>query len=314
MKFFLEPIFPKFSVELKHENPILLWGSCFSDELAGYFTQAGFQIQSNLLGTVFHPLAIIKQLESLLSNSDEACFEYNKQWYSWNASHTLRFDNQEAYGVYFQSVHESFMEWIQKKDCTFIITLGSAWGYTLKSSNTIVANCHKQPSQLFDKVFATPDEIARAFESLILKLYQLNPSLRVCFTVSPVRHIRDGLIENNQSKASLIEALRQIQLRLPQTVYLPTYELVLDVLRDYRFYKEDLVHPNDQAIHFVWNFLKQHTMSQETAKLSQEAVRFTAFKGHIPVDTSEEANQKRMLKLQSWQQELAAKGVVVNLV
>jgi len=313
MKFFLEPNFQKLPIELKHADPILLWGSCFSDELADNFSQAGFQLQSNLLGTVFHPLAIIKQFNCLLDNSFDSFFESNKRWYSWDASHSIHFDDEQTCRDFLKLMHATFLESISKKNCTLIITLGSAWGYQLKSATSLVSNCHKQPSQLFDKVFSSPEEIATAYGVFLSRLKQINPTIRICFTVSPVRHVRDGLIENNQSKASLIESIRQIQQQFPEVVYIPTYELVIDVLRDYRFYKADLIHPNAQAIQFVWDYLKQHVMSIETVKLTDEAERLAAYKRHLPSDMSQESMQQRNQKLQAWVHELTQKGLHVTL-
>ena len=149
------------------------------------------------------------------------------------------------------------------------VTFGTAWGYELSENSELVANCHKIPSNRFTKFLSSPYELVQDWILTLEKLRLENPELNVVFTVSPVRHIRDGIIENNHSKARLIEAVHQLSLE-ENASYFPSYELVVDVLRDYRFYAEDLVHPSKQAIDFVWERVEATYFSDKAITLNRK--------------------------------------------
>src|SRR6185437_1121859 len=181
-----------------------------------------------------------------------------------------------------------------------IITLGSAFSYTLKKEQLVVANCHRAPADWFLKKLSSTEEILSAFDEALYRLLSFNPSLKIIFTVSPVRHIRDGVIENNRSKARLIEVVHHFANKFDRIYYFPAYELVIDVLRDYRFYDKDLVHPNYQATTFVLdNFMQNYVelssqiMAEEIKKI-QIAYRHKAF--HPETEAHRRFLQEQFLK------------------
>ncbi|MBA3899970.1 MAG: GSCFA domain-containing protein [Bacteroidetes bacterium] len=164
-----------------------------------------------------------------------------------------------------------------------IITTGSAFIYNLKETGTFVGNCHKAPNKIFDKKLLSVSQITDAFENVISKLLELTPNLKVLFTVSPVRYTRDGVVENNLSKAILLQATHQLVEQNKQASYFPAYELVIDDLRDYRFFKEDLVHPNQQAIEYVWGKFESACIDSDSLKILEQLKQIIKAKEHRPL-------------------------------
>jgi hypothetical protein len=178
-----------------------------------------------------------------------------------------------------------------KKTRWLVITLGSAWVYQLENGE-VVANCHKVPTDKFRKKLLTVEEVLSSLDNLIHRLFIFNPGLKIMFTISPVRHLRDGFVENNRSKAVLIQAVHHLVDKFAGLYYFPAYELVIDDLRDYRFYAEDMVHPNYQATEYVWQKFTAATMDAATLKLMQEINLVNAAKAHKPFQPDSEAHKK----------------------
>jgi hypothetical protein len=172
------------------------------------------------------------------------------------------------------------------------ITLGSAFIYQLISTGELVGNCHKIPQKEFTKKLLTVSEITADYKKLLKELTAINSNLKVVFTISPVRYIRDGVVENNHSKARLIEAVHELVAERENTFYFPAYELIIDDLRDYRFYKADLVHPNEQAIDYVFEKLMDTIFDEETKKLFDKIKDIVTAKEHRPFNKNTEAYQR----------------------
>ena len=172
------------------------------------------------------------------------------------------------------------------------ITLGSAFSYSLVDTGTSVANCHKAPAKSFNKHLLSIEEIKSVLDTCIHRLFHFNPSIRIIFTVSPVRYIRDGLVENNLSKSRLIEVVQHLVKKFSKLYYFPAYELVIDVLRDYRFFKEDMVHPNDQAIDFVFEAFSSACFDEQTMELVEEVDKINTAINHRPLHPNTPAYQK----------------------
>ena len=175
-----------------------------------------------------------------------------------------------------------------------IITPGTAYNYQLKKSGQPVANCHKAPQDFFEKNLLSVDEIISHLSSVISKLQSFNPRLKIIFTISPVRHIKDGVIENNRSKARLIEAVHSIKERFENIFYFPAYELIIDVLRDYRFYRNDLVHPTDTATNFVFENFCNAFVDEPGKKLLEEIKAIISAMNHKPFQKESAAHRKFM--------------------
>jgi hypothetical protein len=191
------------------------------------------------------------------------------------------------------------------------ITLGTAWVYRHLASDRVVANCHKIPQTAFAKELLSVAEIESALQQLIYSILAVNPNVQLVFTVSPVRHSKDGLVENQRSKAQLLVALHQL-LETHQAYYFPAYEILLDELRDYRFYADDLLHPSPLAIRYIWEKWLSVTTTPETQALIAEVEAVQKSRQHRPFNPETEEHQVFLEKLEKKEQELRKRGVIIN--
>jgi hypothetical protein len=228
-------------------------------------------VLQNPHGILFNPLSVAKSLSAYADNTPvvaDNLFILNGIWNNWDFhsrfSSTTKEDALRQMNSSISEAHQFL-----KNAKWLVITLGSSFQYYLAENQQPVANNHRAPAQWFEKKFLSVEVIIDALYSAIEKLRTQNPNLKVIFTISPVRHIRDGVVENNRSKARLIEAVHSLCEILPYTYYFPAYELVIDVLRDYRFYDIDLVHPNYAATSFVWDEFVQYCIAQDAAPIMQ---------------------------------------------
>ncbi|MCE3295306.1 MAG: hypothetical protein K0R65_1020 [Crocinitomicaceae bacterium] len=284
MKFKLDVPVPDFYPKISHGQSLVLLGSCFSDDMSARFLQAGFKVLANPFGTIFHPLPLARILENALLNTEDfQVFEDKDTWFSWNASTLFSGSSESEIQARFRNIQLNLRDSIQKASYLFI-TFGTAWGYELKDEKLLVANCHKQASGRFSKQLSELQTMVAVWEKVIALLWEFNPDLKPVFTVSPVRHIRDGVVENTRSKARLFELISRLE---NAGAYFPSYEIVTDELRDYRFYKEDLVHPNDQATSYIWEKLQEGFCSPETRMLTAEIEKLRLLQQHRPLTSNE---------------------------
>lgn len=278
-------------------DPIILSGSCFSTHMARQLQQHGFPVLENPNGILFNPLSICSGLESYLQpDSTPRLFYLNELWNSWDfhtafshpekekAAAQMKASVRQA-GIFLQSA-----KWL-------ILTLGSSFQYYLIDENKPVANNHRAPAQWFEKRLLDIELIEDTLSGTLQKLFDYNPSLKVIFTISPVRHIRDGVVENNRSKARLLEAVHRICQTNNKCFYFPAYELVMDVLRDYRFYDTDLVHPNFAATQFVWEAFKNNCISPADHASMQEVKEVFTGLQHRPRFPETTAHQRFLAQL-----------------
>lgn len=250
---------------IQHKQKILLTGSCFTEHIAKYLADNKFSVFGNPNGILFNPVSIANSLLSYIAlqlYTPEDLFYFNESWHSWD--HHSRFSSLESSDALARiNASQTEAHHFLKTADWLIITLGSAFVYewTEKKStlypiggrNTdVVANCHKVPQDKFRKRLLSTEEVMSSLDELIYRLSMFNPGLKIIFTISPVRHLRDGLIENNKSKAVLIQSVHAMVDKFDKLFYFPAYELLIDDLRDYRFYAEDMVHPNYMATDYVW--------------------------------------------------------------
>jgi len=245
---------PPLPKPISYTDNILLTGSCFTEHISDRLHQHKFKVLSNPHGILFNPLSVATTINSYVDekqyHSDDL-FELNELWNSWD--HHTRFSHTNVHAA-LEGINRSQQEasaFIKKADWV-IITLGSAFQYYLKETGKPVANNHRAPAQWFEKKLLPTDEIIAALGETMKKLFAANPFVQVLFTISPVRHIRDGVVDNNRSKARLIEAVHTLCEQWEKAFYFPAYELVIDILRDYRFFDIDFVHPNYLATTCVW--------------------------------------------------------------
>ncbi len=277
----IEPL-PK---RISYQDRILLTGSCFTEHIGDRLAELKYHVLQNPNGILFDPYSVSDSLISYVQDRQyglDDLFYLNETWQSWH--HHSRFSSMEpsdCLSLINQSQHKAH-EFL-KNAHWLIITLGSSFSYRINpgTANEVpVANCHRAPSQLFRKHLMSIDETTHVLKNAIEQLLQFNPALNFIFTVSPVRHLRDGVVENNRSKARLIETVHQLTSQFATAHYFPAYELVVDVLRDYRFYDIDLVHPNYMATEYVMTKFIETCVDQESQKLMEEIEKIVMARKH----------------------------------
>ena len=279
-----------FSFEIDHHKKILLLGSCFSDEIGEKFRFFGFNTASNPFGTIFHPEPLAQFIESCLKeNSSDRIFQREDIFLTWDAASSIYAVSGNDLRSKLSGIRTEWKENLNSANFLFV-TFGSAWAYRWLGDDQIVANCHKVPGSQFKKELSDLETLITRWKRIVALLNEINPELQIVFTVSPVRHSKDGLVANNQSKAILILLSTELA-KQKNCHYFPSYELVIDVLRDHRFFKEDLVHPNDQAINFVWKRISMATMSQSTVQLCERIEKLRIAKAHRSLHPESSAHQ-----------------------
>jgi lysophospholipase L1-like esterase len=303
-----------FDVKIKHTDRIMLIGSCFTEQMGSKLARVKFLTHENPNGILFNPASIIKSIDSYLDEKvyrSDDLFEHNGIWGSWD--HHTRFSdvNQDEALRKINSARENATAFIKQTDW-LILTLGSAFLYE-HNNGSFVANCHKVPTDRFVKRLMTCDEITSNVNDLILRLKKVNPKLKVLFTISPVRHLREGFVENNRSKSMLIQSVHQLTEMHNDVHYFPAYELVIDDLRDYRFYAEDMVHPNYQATEYVWEKFQQACLSLEDQALIKEIHQLVLAKNHRPFNPTSDQHKSFLLKCAEKAQKLMSLHPHINL-
>jgi hypothetical protein len=281
--------FPDSEFEIKHSDSISLMGSCFSDEIGNHFKSNGFKTISNPFGTIFHPIPLAQNmLDSLNGKAQEQIYHRKDLFFSWDAAENIFDYSAEGIAKKMESLRNQVQAELTAANVLFI-TFGTGFEYRSTENQEVVANCHKAPGDLFVKSLTPLSELVSIWESALTTLRKINPTLQIVFTVSPVRHSKDGLMENNRSKARLFELISNLE-ENSNCHYFPAYEIVVDELRDYRFYKSDGVHPNNQAVEYVWNSLTEKMMADETRQLCQKVLSFRKAENHRTLhENSEES-------------------------
>lgn len=257
---------PKDKQGIGADDKIMLIGSCFADEIGQKMVQSGFDVMVNPFGTLYNPVSIAGVLLRCVSE-----VEYTEQsaevfcgtdgvWHSW--MHHSRFSAPTAAELVanINKVTNEAAQFLAQTD-VLIVTLGTAIIYRLAESGMLVANCHKQPDSLFVRERLSASSISSQWSTLIQQLQTINPKLRVIFTVSPIRHKRDGMHVNQISKGILLQAVDEAA---PLADYFPSYEIMMDELRDYRFYADDMVHPSPLAVEYIWQRFQDTYFSAQT--------------------------------------------------
>ncbi len=295
-----------FVSKISHQHQLFLIGSCFTENIGSKLKQLKFSVLENPNGILFNPISIVKSLDSYIDNrqySEEDLFYQNECWNSWE--HHSRFSHPDK-DTCLQMINQSQQAAHQFLKTTnwLFITVGSAFVYKLQTAasysplgdgggdGVVVANCHKVPTDKFAKKLLSPEEVETAFKTVLEKIVAFNPSVKIIFTISPVRHLRDGFVENNRSKATLIHAIQQLVDTGDNLFYFPAYELVIDDLRDYRFYAEDMVHPNYAATNYVWEKFTAAAIDEPSQLLMKEINQLNAAMSHKPFNPASAAHKK----------------------
>ena len=260
----------KNNISLTHCHKIAIVGSCFAQNIGEKLYNNKFNIILNPFGILFNPASIAQSLEFLVSKNEFSDKDLNykqDEWFSFNHHSDYSSPNK------IDCLHKINTDFLFAKNFIntadfLIITLGSSIAYRLKSSNCIIANCHKFPSDCFEKIHLTSQESTKLLNHAISTLRKNNPSLKIIFTLSPVRYIKDNFMENSLSKANLRIAINQLENEISDCYYFPTFEIMIDDLRDYRFYNQDLIHPSTLAVDYIWHKFSQTFFNNETLDLN----------------------------------------------
>lgn len=303
MKFHFDFPIKKMVSPISHHHRILMMGSCFTENIGQYLKNHSFHILENPNGILFNPVSVADAIHSYIHREyirEEDLFQLNETWHSWKFhSRYSGISKEDALAKMNHSIDEAH-RFLKTASC-IIVTLGSAWVYELTdlaagNAGAIVANNHKAPASWFRRRLLSAGEVNSLMVSLITALKNFNPVLQIIFTISPVRHLREGVIDNNRSKAVLIQSVHDLTNTFEQIYYFPSYELVMDDLRDYRFYAEDLVHPNYQATQYVWDKFVDACIDDNSAQLFKMIREIKLAYQHKPFNPSTKQHQQFLHK------------------
>lgn len=291
----------KSAYPIDYDSKILSLGSCFAENMGAKLDYFKFPNAVNPFGIIFNPVSI----ESLISRvvhqqkfTEKDIFFHNDLWHCYEVHSELSHHDKN---FFLERLNQILIK-VHSQMGTLthcLITYGTSWVYRNKSSETIVANCHKVPQSHFGKELLSAATIEKSIQNTIGLIQNINPNCHFIFTVSPVRHIKDGFVENQRSKAHLIAAIHSSIFHLPATNYFPSYEIVMDELRDYRFYAEDLLHPNQTAIDYIWERFSEHCVSSACWDIMEEVSGIQRALAHKPFNPNSESHQQFLKNLQS---------------
>lgn len=254
------------SIKLDYKSKIFTIGSCFATEIFNKLSQYKFSVFHNPFGVIFHPLAVENAIMRIYSQEEyqsSELFKYEELYLSWDHHSSFNDISKDRVLSHINQNINLANKFLQETDMV-IITLGTSFVYKLNQFDIIVANCHKIPNTHFSKLLLAEHQIKTSLKNIIEMLTDMGKkNMKIFFTLSPVRHIKDGMVENNISKSKLLCAIHSVVESYDNCEYFPSYEFMMDDLRDYRFYKEDLIHPNDVAIKYIWEKFKNAHISPD---------------------------------------------------
>jgi lysophospholipase L1-like esterase len=276
---------PQAPFNLDQGDPVLLVGSCFTEHLGGRLSERKFPVLTNPFGIVYNPESMIRSLERLSDGErpfERAdLFEHQGLWHSWEHHGSFSDPDWEAALLRINASYREASLFLKKAEY-LILTLGTADVHVLRGSGQVVANNHKMPGEVFGQRRLGAEETAERLAGLLTRLKAQQPALQVILTISPVRHLRLGHVENQRSKSVLVLACADVCARLPWVDYFPAYELLLDDLRDYRFYGPDMVHPSETAVEYIWDVFSRVYFTEATRALNRQMEKVLAAVRHRP--------------------------------
>jgi GSCFA family len=279
--------------KIAYSSSLLFMGSCFSDTMGEKLESLKFQVQTNPFGVLFNPASIAENIRILMENKPftrDRLYFHNGQWISFNHytgySHP---DPEKCLDRINRNLASSAS--LLKKAAFLFLTFGTAWVYRFNETGAIVANCHKLPASFFTRSLLDPDEIIRMYNKLLQEIRAFNPELTVVFTLSPVRHWKDGAVNNQKSKSILHFAIDEIAEQNSGIFYFPAYEIFMDELRDYRFYARDMLHPSESGIEYTWERFLETYMDPDTLPLMKEVQSLVKAAYHRPVNPDDPSNK-----------------------
>ncbi|MES2864398.1 MAG: GSCFA domain-containing protein [Bacteroidota bacterium] len=294
MKFQTQIPIPKYDFPMDYQSKIMLLGSCFAENMAEKFEYFKFQNNVNPFGIIFNPISLEKLIIRSIHKkyfTEKDIFFHNEAWHCYEVHSELSNPNATEFLQILNELIDSTNQ--ELLDSThIIITLGTSWVYRHIETHEIVANCHKVPQKQFVKEILSIEQIEDSLQIIIAEIHAVNPNCNFIFTVSPVRHIKDGFVENNVSKAHLISALNSSNFQLSTSNYFPSYEIMMDELRDYRFYAEDMLHPNQTAIDYIWIKFFENYVDEKEFGTMQQVCDIQKALHHKPFNPNSESHLK----------------------
>lgn len=288
-------------VLIDHNSTILLLGSCFSESIYNKLDYFKFPADKNPFGIVYNPKAIENLILNVINEkefSEKDVFHLNERWHCFDAHSELSNSNKDLLLKNLNSQLHKITETL-KEATHIIITLGTAWVYRHIETDKIVSNCHKIPQKKFLKELLSADEVEDSLKAIIALIKSVNPAVQLLFTISPIRHLKDGFTENSISKAHLRTAVNQVVDQKKEISYFPSFEIMLDDLRDYRFYSDDMVHPNETAITYIWEAFKATWINDTTFPIMQQIDAIRKGLSHRPFNPNSEQHKNFLAQLRN---------------
>ncbi|PKP09980.1 MAG: GSCFA domain protein [Bacteroidetes bacterium HGW-Bacteroidetes-4] len=298
MELFRTLLKPTGGESINYSTRVLTLGSCFSEHMGEYLKSNKFNALINPFGIIYNPLSIGNSIERLLNKkllAETDLFEHEGVWNSF--SHHSRYSGTDKLSV-LENINSKLLagsDFLRQTD-VLMLTFGTAWVYEYKKSGEVVSNCHKLPAKEFKRYRLRVQEIVAYYKLIIEKLRSQNSNLKLILTVSPVRHLKDGFHENQLSKAVLLLAVEELCEAFEQVYYFPSYELMMDDLRDYRFYNDDMLHPSPLAVSYIWEKFKQAWINPACEPVMQQIKKIELASKHRPFQVKSESHQKFLQK------------------
>ena len=285
--------------QLDYDNSILLVGSCFTENIGQKLKYFRFRTEINPCGIVYNPLSVanvLKMLEEGRRFTEKDLWENQGKWVSFyhHGSFAALGKEECLQGINIRLAQAAAF---LKQTDYLLITFGTAWVYRHRATGIIVSNCHKFPGTDFERFRPSAEEIVQLYQPLLAGLRERNPRLKVIFTVSPIRHWKDGAHANQMSKAILLLATEALCRYVPQTYYFPAYEILMDELRDYRFYADDMLHPSPVAVSYLWECFTECYFSKETDRIMKEWEDIRKALAHKPFNAQSETYRKFLTQI-----------------
>ncbi len=278
---------------IEYDSSVVFFGSCFANNIGEKFKQSRLNALVNPYGVIYNPYSVSNTIKSIINKRRFTASDlnyYNGLWHSF--AHHSSFSDKDQDVCLTKMNDSNDLAYRCLKQANFVfVTFGTAWVYQLVDTEVVVSNCHKYPSKNFNRFILSVDEIVKIYKHLLTELFVFNPEVQVVFTVSPVRHWKDGAHGNQISKATLMLAIDSLTEQFESCSYFPAFELLMDDLRDYRFYDDDMLHPNNLAIEYIWNKFKSCFFSSKALQYQKEMIKLDKAIHHRPYDSTSESYQ-----------------------
>lgn len=297
MKLKTEVKLPEYPYRINHHSPTLLLGSCFTENMGGLMDRSKFPVTINPFGVTYNPASLSRQLDALMRKDiyvEKDLHQQKESWFSFD--HYTGFSSEDKQAC-LDGINQVFIQ--AKKELQqaslLVITWGTSWVYQYKDSGEVVCNCHKVPADQFTRSRLSVREIVKLYSDLLPQLFNYNPDLQILFTVSPVRHWKDGAHGNQLSKAGLLLASEAIQEQFPERVsYFPSYEITMDELRDYRYFADDMLHLSPLATRYIWEKFLSSLVAEKSQQIIKDLEPLIRMDEHRSINTSEKAHKETL--------------------